>query len=147
MLPCSWFIAFENKSPTVHIRMNPKSRHSHITTKLTKLHKLTQIMISKINSIFGLSSTSRRTDDGGRGSGAWQGEGLGTAGSVRLGRGSGTSPVIERRTSRSGDERRAPAARSRQGRRAWEGRTSSVVGGREMARLALYRGGQGEEGR
>jgi hypothetical protein len=73
--------------------MDPKPRHSYITTQFTKIHKLTQIMISKINSIFGLSSTSRRTNDGGRGSarrdstrlGAEQGRGAGLAmGALRL---------------------------------------------------------------
>jgi hypothetical protein len=68
------------------------------------------------------------------------------AGLARLGRGSGTSPVTERRTASSGDEWQAPTARSQQGRRAREGRASSAVGGRERTQLALYRG-EGEKGR
>jgi hypothetical protein len=43
-------------------------------------------------------------DDGGWGSGARQCEGHDTAGSTSLGRGSGTSPVTERRTARHDGE-------------------------------------------
>jgi hypothetical protein len=81
------------KKSIIHIHMDPKSRHSHITTQFTKIHKLTQIMILKINSIFGLSSTSRRKDDDGQGLarrdsmslGAEHGRGVGLAmGTLRL---------------------------------------------------------------